>query len=271
MKSSVEHLDHMGTDLDVVNAARVSFDKESEGVRVREPHDGYTLERTVPTEQDVKLLHYLARGMSGADLDEMVRLIVDAGRDDVRYGPDPSEVREQLRKYRARPLHWSPFAHVILQVRITAPIAIARQLETHQVGLAANEVSRRYVDTEPEFLTVDTWRSRPTDRKQGSGRPLSAIHDGAVHGAYKLHCDASFRLYRALLSDGVAPEQARFVLPQSMMTTWIWTGSLYAFSSICRQRVDDDHAQAEVRDVCEPLAAICAEHFPESWRALRSY
>ncbi|ORE90215.1 alternative thymidylate synthase [Stappia sp. 22II-S9-Z10] len=279
-KSKVEYLDHMGDDLAVVNAARVSFDRESEwlpsgsgndypGVVYREVKGRYVN----LAQADARLLHYLARGMSATDLDDAIASVVDIC--ELLAGPDPEtmarEMREQLRKYRARPLHWSPFAHTSIKIRVTTSFAIARQLETHQVGLAANEVSRRYVDSEPTFLLIDEWRSRPTDRKQGSG---SALHDPRLSEAaaeYRTACGLAAVSYFNLIDAGVAPEQARFVLPTSTMTTWIWTGSLYAFRSICRQRAQDDHAQPEVRDVAEQISAICAELFPVSWAALEAY
>lgn len=260
---TVEYLDHMGDDLDVVNAARCSFDKESTWGMAN-----YVMTPTLKS-ADRRLLHYLARGMTSTDLDELVDGVIRLCDQETERKVLRPLIREQLRKYRARPLHWSPFAHVILKMRVTAPIAIARQLETHQVGLAANEVSRRYVDSEPKFLDIEVWRSRPENRKQGSGAALP--DQDPASNLYAEAMGQAEAYYLALLAEGVAPEQARFVLPQATMTTWIWTGSLYAYSSICRQRVDDDHAQKEVRDVCEHIAAICAEHFPESWKALRSY
>lgn len=271
--STVTYVDHMGSDIDVVNAARVSFDRESEPLEWGSEVISGLFPRPVPRpvldRRDMNLIHYLARGMSRNDLSSIVDAIVDvcsiAHRDAVR-----AKVREQLRRYRQRPLHWSPFAHVVLKVRVRAPFAIARQLETHQIGLAANEVSRRYVDDSPEVFEPHTWRLRPTDRKQGSGAVLDDETLRAANEAYRDATAVALTSYHQLLELGVAPEQARFALPTGTYTEWIWTGSLMAFSRVCQQRLDD-HAQAEVREVAEPLAAICESLWPVSWTALRAY
>lgn len=206
---SVEYVNHMGGCIDVVNAARVSFNKQ----------------RDVLTDADVKLLGYLAKNG-----------------------------------------HWSPFAHAQLSLRITAPIFVARQLAKSQIGLVWNEVSRRYVDDAPEFHTPKIWRQRPSDSiKQGSGEAMDdtdfvdQIYRQAMYGAKTA--------YHELLNSGVAPEQARMVLPLATMTTWIWTGSLYAFARVCRLRLDS-HAQAETREVAAGIDAIARQYFPYAWGAL---
>lgn len=274
--STVTYIDHMGSDIDVVNAARVSFDKESEplewGSEVVSGLFRHPVPRPILAARDMHLIHYLARGMSRDELASIVDAIVDlcevpAGERDTAR----ARVREQLRRYRQRPLHWSPFAHVILKVRVRAPFAIARQLETHQIGLAANEVSRRYVDDAPEVFEPLAWRLRAENRKQGSG---AAVRDAdlleEVHSAYRDATGVALTAYRQLLEMGVAPEQARFALPVGTYTEWIWTGSLMAFARVCQQRLDD-HAQDEVRQVAAPLAMICETLWPVSWQALRAF
>lgn len=219
VKQNVELVDYMGSDISVVNAARVSFHKISE------------LEDNDVSDKDQKLIHYLAK-----------------------HG------------------HWSPFAHAFLSFRIKAPIFVARQLVKHQVGLAWNEVSRRYVDDEPEFYFPETWRGRPVNAKQGSSD--ITIPEDNLWGVFieipvwfKDLCNISLDLYGAMIRNGVAPEQARMVLPQNTMTEWIWSGSLMAFARVCRLRMDS-HAQQETRDVATQINKLIPEVFKHSWTAL---
>jgi thymidylate synthase (FAD) len=213
-------VDTMGSDLSVVNAARVSFDKSSDWNYWRD-EDGSV--RTYMKDADKKLIAYLAKHN-----------------------------------------HWSPFAHAFLSFRIKAPIFVARQLVKHQVGLAWNEVSRRYVDSPPEFYMPDGWRKRADNVKQGSSDetiepPLDT--DDVLRSCLSL--------YQEMIEDGICPEQARMVLPQSMMTEWIWSGSLYAFSRVCKLRLDA-HSQQETQVVAKLIAEDCEYHFPVSWKELIS-
>ena len=215
----VNLIDKMGTDLTVVNAARVSYAKESEWESIPEagPITGLLHDK------DEKLISFLARHN-----------------------------------------HWSPFAHCSLQFRIKAPIFVARQLVKHQVGLSWNEVSRRYVDYEPEFYIPDTWRGRPLDSKQGS--------DGEVpvdNSKYDNMMSQLKLFYETLLNQGVAPEMARMVLPQSMMTEWYWSGTLYAFARVCNLRCEED-TQLESRVVADMIDELVEESFPVSWKYLRN-
>jgi thymidylate synthase (FAD) len=218
---NVELLDHMGTDLTVVNSARVSLDKES------------------------------AWGFNPSGMPR-------AGE---RY---LSDADTKLVNYLAKHNHWSPFAHTSIQLRVKAPIFVARQLVKHQIGLSWNEVSRRYVDSEPEFFFPDVWRGRPEGSiKQGSVG-VANVPEDRVEFVIKQSLD----LYLYLIAhDNVAPEQARMVLPQNMMTEWYWTGSLMAFCRVCRERLGPG-AQAETREVAEMIAEIVAPLFPVSWAAL---
>jgi thymidylate synthase (FAD) len=172
----------------------------------------------------------------------------------------------KLIDYLAKHGHWSPFSHCFLTFRIKAPIFVARQLQKHQVGLAWNEVSRRYVDSEPEFYVPEGWRKRAENVKQGSSdETVDPNYNATVH--VKGHNAAQLHLYKVLLGRGVCPEQARMVLPQSMMTEWYWSGSLYAFSRVCKQRLDP-HAQKETQEVAKGIAFDAAKCFPYSWPAL---
>jgi thymidylate synthase (FAD) len=209
----VELLEIMGSDLTVVNSARVSFAMESEEFGSR----------------DKKLIRYLANHN-----------------------------------------HWTPFGHVQLQFRIKAPVFVARQLVKHQVGLVWNEVSRRYVDFEPEFHTPEAWRKRADNKKQGSS---DEIFTGKQEERWnEKYCDLLERVrttYDNMIAAGVSPEQARMILPQSMMTEWYWTGSLAAFARVVKQRVSDD-AQYECRIVAEKIDQILAntEEISYSWACL---
>ena len=220
----VDHVDHMGSDLSVVNAARVSFDKQSEWL----VHFDYGADKgLILSEADTKLIAYLAKHN-----------------------------------------HWSPFAHTSIQLRIKAPIFVARQLVKHQVGGVWNEVSRRYVDSEPEFYFPEVWRGRPTDgAKQGSSGVVDDNGDYSPSAGARSAVYETMRHYDWMLSVGVAPEQARMILPQNTMTEWIWTGSLMFFARVCAQRLDP-HAQAETSEVARQIADIVRPLFPVSWAAL---
>lgn len=170
----------------------------------------------------------------------------------------------RLISYLAKHNHFTPFTHPQITLRETVPIFVARQRFKHFVGFTYNEVSRRYVDDEPEFYTPEVWRSRPEGSvKQGSG-------DGVVDGVgpwYTQHIEDSLDLYENLLAEGVAPEQARMVLPQSMYTSYYVTGSLAAFARFYKQRIDA-HAQKEIQELAEKVGEIIEPLFPVSWKAL---
>ena len=198
--------------------------------------------------------------------------VVNAAR--VSFGKRIKEMTDgdtKLIKYLAKHGHWSPFGHASLQFRIKAPVFVARQLVKHQVGLCWNEISRRYVDYEPEFYEVDTWRGRPTDKKQGSSEEeIEWVSRFRRTGSLQLEVEnIALNNYNSMLRAGVAPEQARMILPQSMMTEWIWSGSLYSFARVCNLRCSPD-AQYETRLVADIIDDKTAILFPVSWPALRS-
>ena len=232
---TVEYLDHMGSDLDVVNAARVSFDKESDWEsEALCPTDPFTGGKLPPynrlKEQDAKLIDYLAKHK-----------------------------------------HWSPFSHCYLKFRIKAPLFVARQLQKHTVGLAWNEVSRRYVDTEPEFYLPNTWRAKADNVKQGSGDIIpNDTPTIKLDTALQYFSSKALEYYKTLLNENVCPEQARMVLPQSMMTTWIWSGSLAAFARVVKLRTDS-HSQYETGLVAHGIKYHLDNLFPVSTKALLAY
>ena len=173
---------------------------------------------------------------------------------------------EKLIKYLAEHEHWSPFAHASMQFRIKAPIFVARQLVKHQVGLVWNEVSRRYVDFPPELYKPDAWRGRPVNSKQGSDGEVEL--DQTLDHNLDTTMKSCLVLYNALLQKGVAPEQARMVLPQSMMTEWYWSGTVYAFARVCNLRCKPD-TQKETQDVANVIDKLADEAFPYCWMYLR--
>jgi len=168
-----------------------------------------------------------------------------------------SQKDEKLIKYLAEHEHWSPFAHASLQFRIKAPVFVARQLVKHQVGLVWNEVSRRYVDDEPEFYIPFMWRKRPPKSiKQGSSKEEIEYDISNEIGILK-------KLYNDMIEKGIAPEMARMVLPQNMMTEWYWSGTLYAFARVCNLRLKED-TQSETRDVVTHIEQVMRDQFPIS-------
>jgi thymidylate synthase (FAD) len=222
----VTYIDHMGNDLSVVNAARVSFGKTSE-------------------------------------------------MEDDAWGPPKLKDKDaKLIRYLAKHKHISPFGHCFASFHVKAPIFVARQLVKHKF-LRWNEISRRYVDDEPEFYVPDAWRGRSADKKQGSeGFIAEATHimhtfneyDGCIDEENPY--DICLCSYEQLLELGVAPEQARMVLPQSTMTEWYWSGSLDAFADMCRLRCKSD-TQLETRMVASGISNKMLELFPVSWWELK--
>ena len=223
-------IDSMGSDLTVVNAARVSFNKKSE----------WDEDNTL-TVSDGILISYLARNE-----------------------------------------HMSPFGHCFATFHVKAPIFVARQLVKHKF-LRWNEVSRRYVDEEPEFYEPSEWRGRAKDKKQGSSdEVITELEDArweeydqfevdrydihkSIAGCYEQH----LKFYDLLIRNDVAPEQARMVLPQSTMTEWYWSGSLDAWSDMCKLRQAED-AQYESRLVANSISMDLGTLYPASWKALNT-
>lgn len=249
------------SDLDVVNAARASFGKEVEEMSL----------------SDEQLIEYLATGLRRKERLALVNRILACGRLDSMLGTGDDE-NEPFRmasaiidEIQAISKHWAPFAHPVARFHLKAPLFVARQLWRSHVGagggdeqFAWSEESRRYLDGEPEFHKL-VWRERAQDVKQGSGGLLADAAD--AEGAQDSTEVNAVLTYQALLRMGVAPEQARALLPQTLMVTWVWTGSLAFWARVCVQRLDM-HAQGESRDVAVMLSAEMAKLFPVSWKAL---
>jgi len=233
------YIDHMGSDLSVVNAARVSFGKESEW-------------------------EWEECGVKAFGNESYQRL---------------SDKDAKLIKYLAKHKHISPFGHAFASFHIKAPIFVARQLVKHKF-LRWNEISRRYVDDEPEIYLPEVWRGRSEDKKQGSSGVVDLSKINSLGGPYEgrfgeANLDYAVyedqhqmvTLYKKMIEQGVAPEQARMLLPQSTMTEWYWSGSLDAFAAMCRLRCASD-TQYETRIVADQISEKMAELFPVSWAAL---
>ena len=231
-----EYITHSGSDLTVVNAARVSFDKES---------DWEWTEQADP-ESDSRVL--VAR-------------------------PSLSTRDVKLIRYLAAHNHFTPFTHCTITLRETVPIFVARQRFKHTVGFSYNEVSRRYVDDEPTFYIPDVWRKRAENKKQGSSDEPIVILRPRMHGdqtvsdAYQRLLYHAEELYKEMIDVGVAPEQARMVLPQSMYTSYYVTGSLAAFARAYKLRTTPD-AQKEIRDLAADWDRIISPLYPVSWKEL---
>jgi len=228
---TAEYIHHCGNDLTVANSARVSFAKESE-------------------------------------------------MEDDAWGPPKLKEKDaKLIRYLAKHKHISPFGHCFASFHVKAPIFVARQLVKHKF-LRWNEISRRYVDNKPEFYMPDVWRGRSADKKQGSegvvglgffntegGRFEGYFGEGTLAEVVAEYAQDQTGLYDALIKAGVAPEQARMVLPQSTMTEWYWSGSLDAFADMCRLRCASD-TQYETRVVADNINEEMRKLFPVSWDAL---
>lgn len=242
----VEYINHCGDDLSVVDAARCSFDKQS----------GWEYPSQFPEENYTSPESRFNRNELGG----FQRLSL----------PDT-----KLIKYLANHKHFSPFNHSFISVRVKAPVFVARQLVKHKF-MPWNEVSRRYVKGEVELYTPNSWRKAAENVKQGSSseivEKISCLkfdnekrHD--VYEAYESVTEEALNLYNSMIESGICAEEARMVLPQSMMTTWIWSGTMGAFCDMLKLRLDN-HTQYETRIVAQEVAKIVKELFPVSYEAL---
>ena len=237
----VELLDHMGDDLAVVDAARVSFNKKSEWARFNCQDCGNSVQNACA--EDCSCVE------EGASTFKTL-----------------TTADQKLIKFLATHDHWTPFAHTALKFRVAAPVPIRTQCFKHKIGMVENEESRRYISTIPEIFIPEFFRAKPEGSiKQGSGdkHPDSDFW----LDAYAKSTQEAVVLYTAMIDDGVCPEQARFILPQGAIVNWIWTGNLVSFANFYLKRTDS-HAQAEVQEVAKQVGALVKEIFPVSWSAL---
>lgn len=238
----VEFIDKMGDDKRVVNAARVSFAKWDDNEEI--------------TEQDKGLLKYLATGL-------------------------PKSERNDWEKRAKAHTHFTPFCHAQLSIRVTVPIFVARQLHKSVIGLIINEESRRYITSDVKLFIPDVIHKAPDHAKQGASdeehtciiKRSGEVTDYGGLSAKELiewQTNQSVDVYERLLEAGVAPEEARMVLPLNTMVTWIWTGSLLAFNRVYQQRIDSHAQKTGTQEFAEKLGVILYEHFPYSMEALNS-
>lgn len=222
------YVDHMGNDLSVVKAAKVSF------------------------ANDVEVSAFITRA--------------DAVLHEKATGQKVRS-HEALIEYLASHDHWTPFAHTSITLRMSAPVPIRTQCFKHKVGFVENEESRRYISDRPVLFVPDVFRQAPDGDKvkQGSAGPHPS--SDIIRQAYIQRCEDMINFYEQLVKDGVAPEQARMALPQGVEVNWYWTGSLYAYAQAWIKR-SDSHAQEEIQDLFKPVNEIMGKLFPFSWKAL---
>lgn len=227
----VELVDHMGDDLSVVNAARVSFDKVSEWQ---------------VDEEDSKQAYY-----------------------NMNYIPSSKVLKEgdvKLIKFLAKHNHWTPFGHTAISLRMAAPVPIRTQCFKHKIGLIENEESRRYIKSVPEIYIPTEFRSIPKGSiKQGSGD----THGDSQYWLtkYNEQVKASVFLYLTMIDAGICPEQARLALPQGAIVNWIWTGNLMSFANFFNKRIDNT-AQKEIQALAIKVDEVISPLYPVSWAAL---
>lgn len=260
-----QYINHMGDDLSVVNAARVSFDKESEWewTCCDQPFQSMSgpeccgLPEPRLKAEDSNLIKYLARGCSTKDWNALIEQAKQANEFDLV---------EILKHVKKMPEHWTPFAHTAISLRMKAPVPIRTQCFKHKQGMVENEESRRYITSTPELFVPEFFRAKPAGSiKQGSGEK----HPESDYWLerYTVQCTSAIAIYNFMVADGVCPEQARFVLPQGVQVNWIWTGNLYAFANFYNKRTDS-HSQVEIQQLAKQVGEIIQPLFPESWAAL---
>jgi thymidylate synthase (FAD) len=235
-----------GSDLGIVNAARRSFGKRSEweaGGRLKP--------------KDKRLLEFLARGMTADDFKEFINEVDDAAATDFPEGKDP--LLPLLWQWRNTPTHDTPFNHGFFSFEVKAPIFVARHAFKHEY-LIPSEYSRRYITDDVEFYQPKVWREAAKDVKQGSSD--EGVSGGELWNTFVNQGNKDqMLLYTGMIKRGVAPEQARMVLPQSLMTAWTWSGTLGAFANMCKLRLSKD-TQYETRLVAQQVYTELKKQFP---------
>lgn len=245
----VEVEDSMGNDMTVVNAARVSFGKRTNVMR----------------SGDKALIAYLATGLRQSERSDLIHEIATC--------PNADIAKRLYRTIRHQQIHFAPFTHCMMSFRIAAPLFVARHLWKSHIGLANqdeplgwSEISRRYVDDEPEFyLPYDGFWGRAKDVKQGAAATKVPWSELIARTSFWF----ADKAYRFALWRGAAPEDARMILPSALMTEWIWTGSILSFARVCHLR-QDSHAQSHTRMVANMIDHRITDRFPEAWNALMS-
>lgn len=237
-----------GSDLSIVNAARRSFNTRSEWAY----EHPYYQQECILEPKDKRLLEFLSRGMTADDFEQFTYDV---------SGGDYEDLVSSLWKWRNTPTHDTPFNHTFISFEVKAPIFVRAQLVKHEY-LIMSEFSRRYITGDIEFYEPDYWRKAAPNKKQGS---LEEGIDPNYNPAYIL--GAVRHSYQVALDEGVAPEQARMVLPQSTMTEWTWSGTLGAFAKMCTLRLHPE-AQYEARVVAQEVYSYLKEYYPVGAKAL---
>lgn len=254
-QQSAIYVDHMGTDKSVVNAARLSF-----GI-------GHETSGEL-TKKDIGLINFLAFGLKTDEREAIIKEIRDGVKNvysEEFDGQSDEYALELYNQIRHQATHWTPFAHTAISISMKAPIPIRTQCFKHKQGLVENEESRRYITSTPEIF-IPEFREKPEGSiKQGSG----GKHEAADYWQrqYVEQTQRAVKLYEEMLADDIAPEQARFVLPQGAMVNWLWTGNLFAFANFYNKRIDP-HAQGENQELAELVRTIIEPLYPVSWKAL---
>lgn len=257
-----EYVDHMGTDLSVVNAAKVSFDNISEWDYVDCGHLDCGPECPgrfkVLKAKDKRLIQFLARGCTNDEWIDYIKWATDM--------TNPTDIENLMIKLKYMATHWTPFTHTAITFRMKAPVPIRTQCFKHKVGFTENEESRRYIKSTPELYIPEHFRSAPEGNiKQGSAGEHPDSDSFLIR--YKNSCNAALALYEDMVRNGVCPEQARFVLPQGVYVNWIWTGNVASYARYFNQRTDD-HAQKEHKALTDTIDYHMKRLFPVSWEAL---
>lgn len=237
-----EYIDHFGSDLDVVNDAKVSFAKAS----------------TEVGEKEIALINYLARGIPSKEFEELIS--------EIAQETDLARVKTIVNQLTRTATHWVPFAHNGIKLKMAAPIPIRVHCFKHKIGFVESEESRRYISSTPELYIPTEFHIRPSNIKQGSSNDISE-HSNYYIKRYKHSCKRAIALYEEMIAGGIAPEEARYILPQGVIVNWRWTGNLAAYARYYNQRADL-HAQKDDNILAEQVKNIIKPLFPHSWKAL---
>ena len=246
---TVNYIDHMGHDVRVADIARQSFAKQN--IRLQDEMN----------DRDMSLIKMLGSGYTSDERLALVEAMLNISTN--------AEAIALINSIRGKATHWTPFAHCMIQTQCKAPIPVRTQAFKSKIGFVENEESRRYIASTPELFTPDEFRSTPDGNiKQGSG----GKHKDSAYfkKQYRHICNIAIKNYETMIESGIAPEQARFILPQGVMVNWTWTGSLAAYARFHLLR-SDSHSQREIQDFAGQHADIASELFPVSFKALTEF
>lgn len=246
---TVNYIDHMGHDVRVADIARQSFAKQN--IRLQDEMN----------DRDMSLIKMLGSGYTSDERLALVEAMLNISTN--------AEAIALINSIRGKATHWTPFAHCMIQTQCKAPIPVRTQAFKSKIGFVENEESRRYITSTPELFIPDEFRSTPDGNiKQGSG----GTHKESEYfkEQYKHICGQAIKNYETMIESGIAPEQARFTLPQGVMVNWTWTGSLAAYARFHLLR-SDSHSQKEIQDFAGQHADIASELFPVSFKALTEF